>query len=56
MPLRGQRISQPVRNAYKERWADAGRPAIDRFGITVTPEGQTIWLDSPDNLVDPSST
>ncbi|MGW5413114.1 methyltransferase domain-containing protein [Actinomadura geliboluensis] len=54
MPLRGQRISQPVRNAYKERWASAGRPAIDRFGITVTPEGQTIWLDSPENPIDPS--
>jgi protein-L-isoaspartate(D-aspartate) O-methyltransferase len=55
MPLRGQRISQPVRNSYRERWADAGRPAIDRFGITVTPAGQTIWLDSPDNPVAPSS-
>ncbi|MFG2018570.1 methyltransferase domain-containing protein [Actinomadura geliboluensis] len=54
MPLRGQRISQPVRNAYKERWASAGKPAIDRFGITVTPEGQTIWLDSPENPIDPS--
>ncbi len=54
MPLRGQRISQPVRNAYRERWASAGKPAIDRFGITVTPEGQTIWLDSPENPIDPS--
>ncbi len=54
MPLRGQRISQPVRNSYKERWTDAGSPVIERFGITVTSIGQTIWLDSPDNPVNPS--
>lgn len=54
MPLRGQRIPQPDRNACKERWADAGRPAIDRFGITVTSQEQTIWLDSPDNPIDPT--
>lgn len=47
MPLRGQRISQPDRNAHKERWAAAGSPDLDRFGITVTRQGQTIWLDSP---------
>ncbi|TDD59683.1 methyltransferase domain-containing protein [Actinomadura darangshiensis] len=54
MPLRGQRISQPDRNAHKKRWTDAGEPAIDRFGITVTPTGQTIWLDSPDTPITPA--
>ncbi|WP_242902837.1 methyltransferase domain-containing protein [Actinomadura terrae] len=53
MPLRGQRISQPDRNAYKSRWTQAGEPACDRFGITVTSEGQTIWLDTPANPITP---
>ncbi|GAA2446800.1 hypothetical protein GCM10010191_74890 [Actinomadura vinacea] len=44
MPLRGQRISQPDRNAYRERWTEAGEPEIARFGITVTAQGQSIWL------------
>lgn len=30
------------------RWWDAqGRPGIERFGLTVTTEGETVWLDSP---------
>lgn len=33
------------------RWQSWGRPARDRFGVTVTPDDQTIWLDSPANLV-----
>ncbi|PRX99119.1 methyltransferase domain-containing protein [Allonocardiopsis opalescens] len=28
-------------------WTGAGRPGVDRFGLTVTPHGQTVWLDSP---------
>jgi protein-L-isoaspartate O-methyltransferase len=32
-------------------WLDAGRPDHTRFGLTVTPDGQTFWLDSPDNLL-----
>lgn len=31
---------------------DGGR-AEGRIGITVTSKGQTIWLDSPDNPIDP---
>jgi protein-L-isoaspartate O-methyltransferase len=30
-------------------WCDVGRPADDRFGLTVTPTGQTAWLDTPAN-------
>ncbi|MEV6122054.1 methyltransferase domain-containing protein [Streptomyces sp. NPDC052077] len=26
----------------------AGRPAPDRYGITVSPRGQRVWLDDPD--------
>jgi hypothetical protein len=27
---------------------DAGKPAPDRFGITVSASAQVAWLDSPD--------
>ncbi|MFE6056762.1 methyltransferase domain-containing protein [Kitasatospora sp. NPDC056446] len=29
-------------------WDDRGRPGHERFGLTVTPEGRTAWLDSPE--------
>ncbi|MGN9847187.1 methyltransferase domain-containing protein [Nonomuraea sp. H19] len=29
------------------RWVSWGSPGRDRFGMTVTPHGQRIWLDSP---------
>ncbi|MET8630310.1 hypothetical protein ABZW30_42500 [Kitasatospora sp. NPDC004669] len=32
-------------------WDDQDRPGFDRFGLTVTPDGHTVWLDSPDNPV-----
>jgi len=37
--------------AAHQWWIDAGRPEPHRFGITVTPTGQTFWLDSPNNPV-----
>ncbi len=33
--------------AAHHRWALAGRPSRDRFGLTVTADGQTVWLDEP---------
>ncbi|MER7771608.1 methyltransferase domain-containing protein [Kitasatospora sp. NPDC096140] len=36
-----------VRSAWRW-WDDRGRPGFERFGLTVTPDGQTVWLDSPD--------
>ncbi|WP_322778584.1 rRNA adenine N-6-methyltransferase family protein [Frankia sp. Cas4] len=35
-----------LENAYRW-WIDAGRPDHTRVGITVTPEEQTFWLDTP---------
>ncbi|MFE2726106.1 methyltransferase domain-containing protein [Kitasatospora sp. NPDC059327] len=32
-------------------WADRGRPGYERFGLTVTPDGRRVWLDSPDRPV-----
>lgn len=49
MSLRGQRLSQDDIRRTDEAWIKAGRPTCDRYGITVTPEGQKVWLDSPDN-------
>lgn len=51
MPLRGQRLSQQEQYATTERWTAMGKPEATRFGVTVTPEGQRIWLDTPDNPV-----
>ncbi|MFJ8476005.1 methyltransferase domain-containing protein [Kitasatospora sp. NPDC094011] len=39
-----------VEAAYRW-WDDHGRPGHDRFGLTVTPERHTAWLDIPDNPV-----
>ncbi|MFJ2579378.1 methyltransferase domain-containing protein [Kitasatospora aureofaciens] len=45
-----RRLWDEVEAAYRW-WTDQGRPGHERFGLTVTPEGQTAWLDSPDNPV-----
>jgi protein-L-isoaspartate(D-aspartate) O-methyltransferase len=29
------------------RWQELGRPRADRFGITVAPQCQELWLDEP---------
>ncbi|MFJ4185296.1 methyltransferase domain-containing protein [Kitasatospora sp. NPDC089509] len=39
-----------VEAAYRW-WDDHGRPGFNRFGLTVTPERHTAWLDTPDNPV-----
>jgi hypothetical protein len=36
--------------AYLE-WIKWGSPSRDRFGLTVTPHGQQIWIDTPDRVV-----
>ncbi len=28
-------------------WVEWGEPGLDRFGLTVTPSGQYVWLDQP---------
>lgn len=39
-----RRLWDEVAAAY-EWWVDAGRPPRERFGFTVTPEAQRVWLD-----------
>lgn len=38
-------------------WREAGRPAPDRFGLTVTPDRQSVWIDDESSVlsVSPSS-
>jgi protein-L-isoaspartate(D-aspartate) O-methyltransferase len=33
------------------RWVGWGEPGRDRFGMTIGPDGQRIWLDAPDRVV-----
>jgi protein-L-isoaspartate(D-aspartate) O-methyltransferase len=32
-------------------WVDHGRPALTRFGLTVTADDQRVWLDDPTHIV-----
>jgi methyltransferase of ATP-grasp peptide maturase system len=42
-----RRLWDEVERAHR-RWSDLGRPRRSRFGITVDPTGQELWLDTPD--------
>jgi methyltransferase of ATP-grasp peptide maturase system len=41
-----RRLWSIVENA-DQCWTDLGRPGWDRFGLTVTPARQWVWLDDP---------
>jgi protein-L-isoaspartate(D-aspartate) O-methyltransferase len=41
-----RRLWDEVQAAY-DWWDATGRPAHTRFGLTVTPTGQAVWLDDP---------
>ncbi|WP_242890864.1 methyltransferase domain-containing protein [Actinomadura litoris] len=47
-----RRLWSEVEAAYL-RWVSWGSPGRDQFGITITPDGQTLWLHSPDNPIRP---
>ncbi|MEV0403484.1 methyltransferase domain-containing protein [Actinoallomurus sp. NPDC050550] len=51
MPLRDQRVQPRVMQEAEEKWIKVGRPDSSRYGLTVTPESQYVWLDSPDNPI-----
>jgi protein-L-isoaspartate(D-aspartate) O-methyltransferase len=52
MPLRKQRIRPNTMDEAEERWVNAGNAECTRYGVTVSAEGQWIWLDSPDNVIE----
>lgn len=31
-------------------WNTADRPDVTRFGLTVSPDGQVVWLDTPEHV------
>lgn len=47
-----RRLWDEVEAAYM-RWLSLGRPGRDRIGLTVSPDGQAVWLDSPDRVLTP---
>lgn len=47
-----RRVWDEVKRAYMG-WLRAGRPTPDRFGITVSPAGQYMWIDVPWRIVEP---
>lgn len=45
-----RRLWDEVEDAY-DWWITAGKPGPDRYGVTVSPEGQDIWLDTPEQII-----
>ncbi len=45
----GPRRLWSVLERAQQTWTDLGRPGWDRFGLTVTPDAQAVWLDRPDS-------
>ncbi|MGH3910996.1 MAG: hypothetical protein ACRDRM_09215 [Pseudonocardiaceae bacterium] len=41
-------LTAPV-EALHHTWRSLDAPPRERFGLTVTPQHQTIWLDTPDS-------
>ncbi|MFN2496103.1 MAG: protein-L-isoaspartate O-methyltransferase, partial [Pseudonocardiaceae bacterium] len=39
-----------------QTWRSLGAPPRERFGLTITPQHQRIWLDTPDSAHDWSVT
>jgi protein-L-isoaspartate(D-aspartate) O-methyltransferase len=39
--------------AAHDWWIEHSRPTRTRYGLTITPHTQTVWLDRPDNTVYP---
>lgn len=48
---RGPRNLWDEAEAAYRRWSEWGFPEIDRLGMTVTPDGQYVWVDHPGNRV-----
>ncbi|CAM3616900.1 Protein-L-isoaspartate O-methyltransferase [Nocardiopsis gilva] len=51
MPMDGQRVIPADAAKTQEPWESSGRPECTRFGITITADGQRVWLDDPANLI-----
>ena len=47
----GPRDIWSVIEAAASRWLAEGRPALNRYGLTVTPEENSVWFDVPTRVV-----
>ncbi|MGH3529687.1 MAG: hypothetical protein ACRDQ6_20625, partial [Pseudonocardiaceae bacterium] len=47
-----RRLFDEVISAYTW-WQQVGGPPRERYGVTVTSAGQSVWLDAPTQLVAP---
>ncbi|GAA2036003.1 hypothetical protein GCM10009800_22370 [Nocardiopsis rhodophaea] len=47
----GQRVVRADAAKTQAQWESSGRPECTRFGITITADGQRVWLDGPANLI-----
>lgn len=45
-----RRLWEQAEDAYF-RWQAWGRPGPDRYGMTITPDGQHLWVDTPVNVL-----
>jgi protein-L-isoaspartate O-methyltransferase len=45
-----RRLWDEAVDAY-DWWYDHGRPGPERLGLTITPDSQVVWLDSPATIV-----
>jgi protein-L-isoaspartate(D-aspartate) O-methyltransferase len=45
-----RRLFTELQSAYRW-WVEVGRPPHTRFGVTVAPDEQRAWLDTPDNTL-----
>ncbi|MGH3548732.1 MAG: hypothetical protein ACRDQU_11610 [Pseudonocardiaceae bacterium] len=45
-----RRLWDEVELAY-QWWVSEGRPSHDRFGMSVGPDSQSVWLDDPSRPV-----
>ncbi|MGD3108786.1 hypothetical protein [Streptomyces sp. YGL11-2] len=41
-----RRLWDEVETAHQQ-WVEAGRPGIERHGLTISPNGQQVWIDQP---------
>ncbi|MFD7663472.1 methyltransferase domain-containing protein [Streptomyces sp. NPDC059788] len=45
-----RRLWDEAEAAY-QAWQDLGRPDRDRAGLSISPRGQYVWLDTPDHAI-----
>ncbi|MGW6412991.1 hypothetical protein ACWF95_38535 [Streptomyces vinaceus] len=54
---RGHRPPDRTRNlwdrveATHQAWEEHDGPSRDRFGLTITADGQTLWVDTPEAAI-----